>query len=132
MKKFLIILIVFLVAACDSKVDLQMHDANFPGCQRIDTHSKHLVYKCPARYYQHRVVREKEVKAGAVFKRSQGLPSIREIRADRRHSYVEVVLNSSKWCNEGYYYRELARGGYFDFFRKKSKRKYRVTISCPK
>lgn len=123
MKKFLTLMSMLFLMACNNQTDVALHDADFPGCERIHTNKVHLVYRCPEDSLKHKVVKVVEVQPDSVFKMQEGLPSVDEINAETGYTYIEVVLGESEQCVENFYYRELIKTS------KKNNKLY-VAIKC--
>lgn len=104
MKKVLALTSVLALAACGQSLDVAQHDADFKGCERIDTTKTHLVYKCPAD--MERFVEIKKQEPTAMF--NQGTFVWDEVNADKEHVYVEVVATQSG-CQENFHYRTMVK-----------------------
>ena len=105
MKKVLALTSVLALAACGQDVAKQ-HDADFAGCERIDTNATHLVYKCPAD--MERFVEIKKQEPTGLFK-MRGSLNWDEVNADTEHVYVEVVKPHSEDCVENFHYRTMVK-----------------------
>lgn len=105
MKKVLTLTSVLALVACGQSLNSAQHDADFAGCERVDTTKMHLVYKCPAN--MERFAQVKTMEANALFQEGGALVWD-EVNADTANVYVEVV--GGKWgkideCQENFHYR---------------------------
>ena len=105
MKKILALTSVLALAACGQDVAKQ-HDADFAGCERIDTNKTHLVYKCPAD--MERFAEVKKQAATVMFKEGGALVW-EEVNADTANVYVEVVLGEAENCADNFHYRTMVK-----------------------
>lgn len=107
MKKVMALTSVLALAACGfSQEQIAQHDADFAGCERVDTTKMHLVYKCPAD--MERFVEIKKQEPTVLFKMPGSL-NLDEVNADTEHVYVEVVKPYSKDCVENFHYRTMVK-----------------------
>lgn len=106
MKKVLALTSVLALAACGQSLDVAQHDADFTGCERIDTTKTHLVYKCPANMERFAEVKKQE--ATVMFKEGGALVWD-EVNADKENIYVEVVAGNDAGCMEGFHYRTMVK-----------------------
>ena len=107
MKKVLTLTSVLALAACGQSLDVTQHDADFAGCERVDTTKAHLVYKCPAD--MERFAQVKTMEANAVFQESGAL-DMAAISADTTSVYVEVVSSKPNTdCAENFHYRTMVK-----------------------
>lgn len=106
MKKVLILTSVLALAACS--YTLEQHDADFAGCERVDTSEKHLVYKCPA---DMAIFDEVKTIEPNTFFFEKGALVWDEVNADKEHIYVEVVLDkeAAEDCDEDFHYRVMVK-----------------------
>jgi hypothetical protein len=106
MKKLLTLASVLALAACGQPLDVAQHDADFEGCERVDTTKIHLVYKCPASMERFAEIKTQE--PTALFKMGGSL-NWDEVNADTEHVYVEVVKPHSENCKENFHYRTMVK-----------------------
>ena len=107
MKKLFLILPVVVLAACGSEKDYSKYDSKFVGCERIDTTSFHLVYKCPADQEWAQAV--KQMQPNGKFK-AGGKLRMAELYADTDHVYAEVSFGDSsdnEECKESFTIRTM-------------------------
>ena len=102
MKKVVALTSVLVLAACGN--DVAKHDADFAGCERIETTEFHLVYKCPAD--QEWVQQVKQMQPNGKFK-AGGYLNLEELYADTANVYVEVALNNKDVCKEDFTVRTM-------------------------
>ena len=107
MKKILTLTSVLALAACGQSLDVTQHDADFAGCERVDTTKTHLVYKCPSDMEWIKEVKKQE--PNALFFEGGALVWD-DVNADKDHTYVEVVLDTkSEACKENFHYRTMVK-----------------------
>ena len=106
MKKVFALTSVLALAACGQSLDVAQHDADFAGCERIDTTKTHLVYKCPANMDRFAEIKKQE--ANALFFEGGALVWD-DVNADKEHVYVEVVKPYSNECVEDFHYRTIVK-----------------------
>jgi len=108
MKKIFVLGSVLALAACGfSKEDIAMHDADFVGCERIDTSKLHLVYKCPSNMEWIQAVKQQE--PTAQFRTGRGF-DWDAVNADVEHTLVEVASGSEGgYCKENFHYRTIVK-----------------------
>jgi len=107
MRKILILIFVFVLSACGiSQKEMAMHDADFAGCERIVTSTKHLIYKCPSGMEW--VWETKRQDASVMLKTVKDV-DWDAVNADTDHTLVEVVLRKSENCTEKFYYRTMVK-----------------------
>ena len=106
MKKLIALTSVLALAACGQSLDVAQHDADFAGCERVDTTKTHLVYKCPANMERFAEVMKQE--PTALFFEGSALVWD-DINADKEHVYVEVVKPYSENCQEDFHYRTMVK-----------------------
>ena len=107
MKKVLTLASVLALAACGfSQEQIAQHDADFAGCERVDTSKTHLVYKCPANMERFAEVKAQE--PTAMFMDGSAL-NFDEVNADKEHVYVEVVAKNDGDCKDGFHYRTMVK-----------------------
>ena len=107
MKKVLALTSVLALAACGQSLDVTQHDADFAGCERVDTTNMHLVYKCPADMERFAEVKKQE--PTAMFQMGGGL-NWDEVNADTANVYVEVVSSKAGTdCQEDFHYRTMVK-----------------------
>lgn len=104
MKKIFVLGSVLAVAACG--MDVAKHDADFVGCERVDTTKTHLVYKCPSN--MERFAEIKTQTPNAMFKEGGNLVWD-DVNADTENTYVEVVLGVAENCQENFHYRTMVK-----------------------
>ena len=107
MKKILALTSVLALAACG--IDTAKHDADFAGCERVDTTKTHLVYKCPAD--MERFAEIKKQTPTALFQEGGNL-NLDEVNADKDNMYVEVVFGEFgkiDECVENFHYRTMVK-----------------------
>lgn len=104
MKKIFVLGSVLALAACGP--DVAKHDADFAGCERVDTTKTHLVYKCPSS--QEWLAAVKKQTPNAQFKEGGNL-NWDEVNADKENTYVEVVFGVSEGCKENFHYRTMIK-----------------------
>ena len=104
MKKFFVLGSVLALAACG--MDVAKHDADFVGCERVDTTKTHLVYKCPSN--MERFAEIKTQTPNAMFQEGGNLVWD-EVNADKENTYVEVVLGVAENCQENFHYRTMVK-----------------------
>jgi len=109
MKKILFFasLMVFVVC-CANAVTVEEHDADFVGCQRVDTTEEHLVYKCPSDMEWIVNLKNSGVEPSGLFYEGGNL-NWEEINADIENTYIEVVLIDSNGCKEDFHYRTMIK-----------------------
>lgn len=107
MKKIFVLGSVLALAACGNNIDVAQHDADFAGCERIETTKEHLVYKCPAD--QEWIATVKTQEPNVKFFRAAAL-TVDDMSADTEHTYVEVVLgDAAQGCKEDFHYRTMVK-----------------------
>ena len=107
MKKILALTSVLALAACGQ--DVAKHDADFAGCERVDTTKTHLVYKCPSN--MDRFVEIKKQTPTAKFAEGGNLVWD-NVNADTENVYVEVVFGEfgkMDGCQEDFHYRTMVK-----------------------
>lgn len=105
MKKIFVLGSVLAVAACG--MDVAKHDADFAGCERVDTTKTHLVYKCPSN--MDRFAEVKNQVPTAMFQEGANL-NWDEVNADKENVYVEVVSSKAGTdCKENFHYRTMVK-----------------------
>lgn len=104
MKKIFVLGSILALAACG--MDVAKHDADFVGCERVDTTKTHLVYKCPSN--MERFAEIKTQTPTAMFKEGGNLVWD-EVNADKENTYVEVVLGVAENCQENFHYRTMVK-----------------------
>lgn len=104
MKKVLVLTSVLALAACGQNV--KQHDADFAGCERVDTTKTHLVYKCPAD--MERFAEIKKMTPNAMFQEAGALVWT-DVNADTANTYVEVVFGKEEACEENFHYRTMVK-----------------------
>lgn len=104
MKKIFVLGSVLALAACG--MDVAKHDADFVGCERVDTTKTHLVYKCPSN--MERFAEIKTQTPTAMFKEGGNLVWD-DVNADKENTYVEVVLGVAENCQENFHYRTMVK-----------------------
>ena len=109
MKKIIALTSVLALAACGiSSEQIAQHDADFAGCERVDTTKTHLVYKCPSNMEW--IAKVKKQEPNALFQDGSNL-NWDEINADTEHTYVEVVHGKfgAGVCKEDFHYRTMVK-----------------------
>ena len=108
MKKIIALTSVLALAACGiSSEQIAQHDADFAGCERVDTTKTHLVYKCPSNLEW--IVNVKKSEPTALFQTGGGL-IWDDVNADTEHTYVEVVPSKPGTdCKEDFHYRTMVK-----------------------
>ena len=101
MKKVLTLTSILALAACGQSLDVAQHDADFAGCERVDTSRTHLVYRCPANMERFAEIMKQEPTVMFVEK---GALVWDEVEADAEHVYVEVTSKFHD-CVDGFGYR---------------------------
>ena len=105
MKKILSLILVVVLSACGfSQKEIAMHDDDFKGCQRIATHARHLVYKCPSGMEW--VWETARQHTDTMFKTLKEIDLDTAI-VDKEHVLVVVVFGKSKFCSEKFHYRTI-------------------------
>ncbi|MFQ6727115.1 MAG: hypothetical protein ACLRFF_02045 [Alphaproteobacteria bacterium] len=107
MKKLLVLGSVLALAACG--MDTAKHDADFAGCERVDTTKTHLVYKCPSN--MDRFAEIKKQTPTALFFEGGSLVWD-DVNADKENTYVEVVFGkygNIDECVEKFHYRTMVK-----------------------
>ena len=105
MKKLLVLGSVLALAACG--MDTAKHDADFAGCERVDTTKTHLVYKCPSN--MDRFAEIKKQTPTALFFEGGSLVWD-DVNADKENTYVEVVSSKPGTdCKENFHYRTMVK-----------------------
>ena len=113
---------VLALAACGfSQEQIAQHDADFAGCERVDTNKMHLVYKCPANMERFTEIMKQEPNVMFLV---NGALAWDEINADKEHVYVEVVGRGDNTCEENFHYRTMVKPA--DFVTKE----YYAVFSC--
>lgn len=108
MKKIIALTSVLALAACGiSSEQIAQHDADFAGCERVDTTNIHLVYKCPSTMEW--VAKVKDQEPNALFQQGGNL-NWDEVNADTGYTYVEVVPSKPGTdCKENFHYRTMVK-----------------------
>ena len=110
MKKLFIITPVLAMCACNAVADIDMHDKDFYGCERIVTNETHLVYKCPS--LMERIVQVKNQEPDSMFLTwgdEEDEILIKETAKDENFTLVEVVLNDPDKCTDNFHYRTMIK-----------------------
>jgi len=110
MKKLLTLTSVLALAACGiSQEQIAQQDADFVGCERVDTTKTHLVYKCPSN--MDRFAGIKKQTPTALFFEGGSLVWD-DVNADKENTYVEVVFGKygkMDECVENFHYRTMVK-----------------------
>jgi hypothetical protein len=109
MKKIFVLGSVLALAACGQQIDVAQHDADFAGCERVDTTKIHLVYKCPSNMDRFAEIKKQE--PTALFQMGGGL-NWDDVNADKENTYVEVVFGKYGKigeCAEDFHYRTMVK-----------------------
>ena len=108
MKKVIALTSILALAACSSGIsqnDIAKNDANFMGCERVDTSNIHLVYKCSVNSIAWaKPIRKREPNCMFI---SGGNLNWNAVNADVEYTYVEIIKTKS--CEEGFEYRAMVK-----------------------
>lgn len=111
MKKTLILTsFIGLIVFGANATTIEEHDADFTGCERVDTTEEHLVYKCPSDVEWVQNIKNSGVEPNAMFQ-TGGELNFDVVNSDTEHTYVEVVRGKygKGYCEEDFHYRTMVK-----------------------
>ena len=101
---FLILSIVLCATACTKDYSEYDSLSMLTDCERIETSTEHLVYKCPANTPWIQSV--KQVEANSAFKLVGNL-NLTELYKDSEHTYIEIAFKDNDRCRESFSIRTM-------------------------
>ena len=106
-KLFLILPVVLCAVACTQ--DYGEYDSMLPGCERIETSTKHLVYRCHTD--QEWIQSVKQTVANGAFKFGDKM-DLAGMFADPDYTYVEIAFDDKGFCAQDFTIRTMVSDPY--------------------
>lgn len=110
MKKLLLILPVIALVGCNS--DAKDIENTMNGCEKIESTSTHIVYKCPSSLEWIKDVKAQQPTGKWVDISGIDETKLSEMAKDPEYTYVEIAFDQPGWdklCKENYTIRTMLK-----------------------